>query len=122
MVGSNYDPTKQQDPQRLKFDYIKSQFFRVIKAEGIWGCVTPSFGIQIAFWNERFPIPDRVEYKVLDDGEMEEDKREIRDAIVREVEASVVIDVETAEMLISWLKERVEEIEQLQSESSTDEG
>jgi hypothetical protein len=104
------DPTKRENPQDLKFKYEKSEFFRTIHVDGVWGCVTPNMGIQIAFWNERFPLPNLVEYRVLEDGSIEEFSRDIPDTIIREVEVSLAFDVETAEMLIDWLSERVEEI------------
>lgn len=110
MADQSIDPTKVEDPQQIKYQYEKSNFFRVVHADGVWGCINSHMGLQIAFWNERFPFPNVVEYEVSNEGKIAEHSREIPDTITREVEVSVSIDVETAELLIEWLTEKVNEI------------
>ncbi|MGD1942008.1 MAG: hypothetical protein ACFB0G_11910 [Leptolyngbyaceae cyanobacterium] len=110
MVDQSIDPTKVEDPQQIKYQYEKSNFFRVIHADGVWGCINSQMGLQIAFWNERFPFPNVVEYRVSDEGTVEEQGRELPDTITREVEVSISVDLETAEVLIDWLTEKVNEI------------
>lgn len=107
-VSANPD---EQQSRTLKFDYIKSNYFRVVHADGVWGDVTPNSSIHIAFWNERFPIPKRVTYEIGADGTISDSKTSTRRGIVREVEVGVILDVETAKILVSWLQDRVEEIE-----------
>ncbi len=106
-------------PNQLRFDYIKGRFFRVIHADGVVGGVTPRLDIHIDFWNERFPIPKRVVHSVGADGTLGEElktERKTRDAIVREVEAGVVLDLETAKAFRDWLNDRIAQIEKILSE------
>lgn len=107
---NSVDSSDEQQPRKIKFDYIKSNFFRVIRVDGIWGGITPNADIQIAFWNERPAIPKQVVYEIMPDGDVIENI-EGREAIVREVEVSMILDIDTAEMLIDWLRDQVLEIQ-----------
>jgi len=96
-------------PQKtINFDYIKSNQFRVIHADGVHGGVRPSGqGIQIAFFNERQSIPRRETYN-LDGMKLAGIKHsEKRDAIVREVEVEVLLDLDAAISLHKWLEEKI---------------
>jgi hypothetical protein len=102
---------------RVKFDYIKSNFFRVVHADGVFGGITPRLDIQMDVWSERQAIPKEVVHELRPDGTLGEEMREervVRDAIVREVEVGVVIDVGLAKSMINWLQEKIERIEEAQ--------
>ena len=106
-------------PRHVRFDYIKGQFFRVIHADGVVGGLTPRLDVHMDFWSERFPIPKQVVHALKEDGSLGEEvkaERQTRDAIVREVEAGVVLDVETARALRDWLNERIAEADKLLTE------
>src|ERR1044071_5805732 len=97
---------KRIEQEGLKFDYIKSNYFRVIHVDGVWGGVTPNLNIQIALFNERNAIPKQVVHEVKPDGAIGRElpeKRNSRDTIVREIEASLIMDVQTAKVVIGWL-------------------
>lgn len=98
----------------IKFDYIKSNYFRVLHVDGVIGAVTPKLNIRMAVFNERSAIPQEVVQRVSQDGTIGEEiteKRITRDAIVREVEADIVMDLQTAKIIISWLQARVDQLE-----------
>ena len=53
-------PPKKQT-KILKADYIKSNLFRVVVADGAFGGLTPRGNIHIDFWSERRAIPTHCE-------------------------------------------------------------
>ena len=59
-MGSKF-PGIDQKEKRARFDYIKSQFFRSVHVDGVFGGVIPSGkSIRMSIWNERWPIPNRL--------------------------------------------------------------
>jgi hypothetical protein len=100
---------------KIAIDYIKSNSFRVVHLDGALGFVTPNLNICLNLYSERPSIPKRVVYTLNESGSLGEEvieEREDRDSIVREVEASAIVDLSAAKYLISVLEELVEEIEQ----------
>lgn len=108
-----------KDTPKYKTDYIKSNYFRVIHADGVFGGVTPRGYIQIDVWSERQPIPQQCSYDLIVQGDGtalgKEDRtaRMARDAVIREVEAGIVIDLDLAKSVIKWLEEKVAVLENL---------
>jgi len=105
----------------LKFDYIKSNYFRVIHVDGAWGGVTPQLNIQMAVFNERSAIPKQMVQEIKSDGTLGQvmsEKTVVRDALVREVEADLVMNLQMAKNIIVWLQQRVGQIEALMSEQA----
>jgi hypothetical protein len=107
--------------KQVKFDYIKSNSFRVVHADGAWGGVTPSQNIFMALYSQRAPIPQQTSHEVLTGGQLGSeirDQRVARDAIIREVEVGVQMDLGVARALVDWLHEKIEVLEKLTSEQS----
>ena len=103
------------------FDYVKSSLFRIIHADGAIGGLTPCLGVQLHVWSERFPIPKQVVHPLNPDGTLGQEiakDRVSRANIIREVEAGIVFDFETAKAVRDWLNERIEEVEKILSEPS----
>jgi hypothetical protein len=103
-------------PESVSFEYIKSNLFRVIRVDGVHGGVTPKANaIQMAFFNERQPIPKKEVYSIDMKhgglGEMKE--KDSRHCIVREVEIETIMDVETAKVLRDWLNDKINQAEEL---------
>jgi len=103
-------PSASNEPaERLNFDYIKVAHFRTIRPDGAVGVLTPNGLPSLAFYNERQAIPQRIVYSLNDDGTVgDEIDRVGRDAIVREIEIAVTLDVATAQALMSFLGELIE--------------
>ena len=100
---------------RIEFDYLKSNFFRVVHADGVFGGVTPSLDIHMDVFSQRSPIPKKVVHEVKPDrtvGEEIVDERVIRDAIVREVEVGVVFNLAMAKLMVDWLNDKIRFIEE----------
>jgi hypothetical protein len=116
-------PNGQKLPSKIKFDYIKSNFHRVIHADGAWGGITPRGTIILSFWSERPPIPKQIVHQVTPEGLGEEIKgeREGRDAMIREVEVSVIMDIGAAKAFLAWLQEKVSAAEKIVGQEKHDE-
>lgn len=109
--------------KELKFNYIKSNLFRVIHVDGIWAAITPNLDIHVNFCSERYPIPQQTLHKIYPDGAIGEeiiDARISRDGIVREVEVGAVMDTSTAKSLIELLQELIEQVEKVTENEDTD--
>ncbi|MBI1901160.1 MAG: hypothetical protein HYS13_08630 [Planctomycetia bacterium] len=105
--------------RQLRTDYIKSNFFRVIYADGVYGGLTPKGDIHIDFFNERQPIPQQTTYEVTGEGRLGDEikqERKSREAMVREVEVGVVINTDLAKALVDWLQKKIEEKEKKDKE------
>lgn len=113
------DDTK--TPKELRFDYIKSNHFRVVHADGVFGGVTNKGLIWATFWSERGAIPTQSVYKVTPEGKLDEDltKRVVRDAIIREAEVSLMLDLGLARSLRGWLDEKITAIEAVHEKRSS---
>lgn len=114
------DPSGQDSagelPDKVRFDYVKSSFFRVVKVDGVHGGITPRGDIHMATFTERRPIPQRVVHNIGDDGtvgdELEEERVE-RDAIVREVDVDLIMSPKLARSVAQWLSGKVDDLERL---------
>ncbi|MCH7511734.1 MAG: hypothetical protein IIB19_05135 [Chloroflexi bacterium] len=99
----------QPEPSAIGFDFIKSNVFRVIHADGVWGGVGPHGHIQMAFFSERFPIPRRVDFELREGRLGQETGRDTREGIVREIETEIIMNVAAATSLRDWLTTKIEE-------------
>ena len=91
---------------RISFDYLKSPHFRVIRADGAIGGVTPRGDIHFALYSERAAIPRQTVHELKPDGKLGKqltDQTVSRGSIVREMEVDIFLTVETARSLAEWL-------------------
>lgn len=108
------------NPQ-IKFNYIKSSFFRVVHADGAWGGLTPQGKIHMAVYNERVPIPQQTVHSLTAEGQLDKEIRENRitkEGIVREIEVDLVMDLTVAKGLAQWLNDKIKETESIQEKRS----
>lgn len=102
----------QTDRQTVRFDYVKSNLFRVIHADGAVGALTPGNVVQVGFYSERVPIPRRSVHELTGEGGLGEElpqAREVRDAFVREVDVNVMMSLEAAQGLCELLQRVLEQ-------------
>ena len=119
------DPENNPDgaPTLIRFDYIKSSLHRVIHADGVVGGPTGRGNLTATFFSERAPIPQQVSHAVVKDeatnvirlGEEIQGTRIAREAIVREADVTVVMDLKTAQALHVWLGHHLETLANLQN-------
>ena len=98
--------------RRVAFDYIKGANFRIVRADGAIGGITPPGQIHFALYSERHPIPRRLVHTLDDEGKLSapiKSETVSRDAIVREVEVDVFLNIEAAKGLYDWLGSKIDE-------------
>jgi hypothetical protein len=103
----------------LEFDFEKSNYFRVIHVDGVYGGVSPSSQLlHMAVFNERQPIPKKVFHKLTDGVPQPENlkKRQMRPGLFREVEADLVLSMEMAVVLRNWLDEKITEMQNVRAQ------
>ena len=116
-------PKSARKPKILKeiaFDFIKSNYFRVIRADGAFGGIAPNGSIHMGLYSERHPIPTKIVHGVVKDAESHSllgaeitSKREVRKSIVREMEVDAVMDITQALALRQWLDDRINQYQQI---------
>jgi len=101
-------------PNKLRIEYKKSNSFRVIHADGVYGGTSPRLQLFVAFYSERFPIPQVLTYKTSDSGAPVQEiiaERESKEGVFREVEVGVMLDINAAKGFAAWLNEQIGELE-----------
>jgi hypothetical protein len=106
-------------PPFIRFHWVKSQYFRVIHADGAYGGLTPYGGVFCCLYSDRIPIPTVTAQVVQKNGQVGEeiaDKKEGPDGIEREVETCFVMNLTTAKSLRDLLDTRIKLLESMQPE------
>ena len=104
--------------ERVRFLYDRSQFYREILADGVFGGVTPGADIHLSFYNQH--ISDFVEqiFEVNSDRTLGREIKRVHtggyadgseQVIKREIEVGVTMSAATAIGLIRWLTAQVKE-------------
>jgi hypothetical protein len=94
-----------QEPQ-LIIEYSKDPMFRSTHADGIVGGLTPNGQLHIAFFSERAQLPKRHVYTFNADGSIGPqlpEERNPRETIFRDIQVDVLMTIQAAEGLKSWL-------------------
>lgn len=106
-------------PPSVRFFYVKGHHFRVVHLDGVIGSLTPKGLIHCAVFNERSAIPQEQEIEITDQGRLGEVlTEEGKIGIVREVEVDLIFNKSAAVQLMNWLKDRLDEIAQIEEEVS----
>ncbi len=96
-------PTSEAQVGETIVHFTKSNFYRVIHVDGIYGGPTPTPGnIMITVFNSRVPLPDKTANDALN-REIPQ-KRVGKQGIEQEAEASLVMNLETAKGMHAWLE------------------
>lgn len=98
------------EEQTVVFEYIKSQFFRVVHADGAIGGITPEGNVHIAFFNDRVAIPRVQVHKKNPDGTLGPlipERTVVRPGIIREMDVDVVLSPDAVETIVKWLGDRL---------------
>lgn len=112
----------EETPSELKFNYLKSPSYRTAHIDGVFGGPTPQGKIAVTLFSERLPIPTETVHsfdgKAI--GEEIKEKRQSRQAIIREIEVTCVLDAGTAITVADWLKQKVEELKKYEGAANDD--
>ncbi len=106
---------------KIKFDYIKSNFFRSIRADGAWAGTNGFSDVVLSFYSERTPIPKQTVHQLSEQHKLGDEisaERITRDALVREVEVSMSMSLEVAESLRDLLGRQIKAIQQLKTKTT----
>ena len=108
-------------PNRIKFDYIKSNLFRVVHVDGAIGGATPQGYVHMAIFSERLPIPTQVVHGVESGSRLGEEilaERVVKEAVVRELEVDCIMNIETAESLHNWLAQTIAKVHAVRAQAN----
>lgn len=110
-------------PKKVAFDYVKSNYFRVVHCDGVVGGITPTGYLHMAAWNTRQPFPRQVVHELTPEGTMgREVDRTAREAeIIREIEVDLVFAPDMARVIIRWLEARLAELDKIAAGEKDDE-
>jgi hypothetical protein len=115
---SSIPPLTDTSQKLIKFDFIKSNYFRTIHADGVWGGLNGHLDIAMAFYSERPAIPQQITVPI-ENGQLAnelEARRVGRDAVIRDVEISVTMNVEAARNFRQWLDDKIKAIDEIKKE------
>jgi hypothetical protein len=102
--------------QDVEFQINRSNLFRIVHADGVFGGIAPTGLIFMNFYSQLPPVPNRIFHEVEEDGKLGKEitaKRSGSTALVRELEVGVLIDVAVAKSFIQWLQDKIAAVEQL---------
>lgn len=103
-------PGVDMDKKIIRFDYLKSPLYRTIYINGIFGGISPRGQLVMTAWKERWPIPKQVTHTLNEDGNLGNEilpERVSRDAVIREVEVGLQMDIDTAKSVRDWLTKKI---------------
>ena len=106
-------------PTRLEAHFVKSNSYRVVHADGVWGGLTPQGQIRMAIFSEAYQLPQTVTYDI-GSGSMQEAGRIpplASTALERELQVDVVLGLSVAQAVHSWLGDKIRQLEQAIAES-----
>lgn len=100
------DTASDTAPRGLDVHYLRGNSHRTILAVGAWGGPSPS-GVVFTMYSERAAIPrqTRIEAK---DGQRSESVIETRGGLVRELEVTINMPIESVIVFHNWLAEQIE--------------
>jgi hypothetical protein len=101
-------------PPSIKFHYIKSNFFRTVRCDGVVGGLNSQGDLIVNVYSERSPIPRSVVHELSPDMSLgPEMGRKVRDGVVREVEISFSMNLQMAKSMRDWIDKCVIEAEEI---------
>ena len=104
----------ENEPDRVKFHFVRSPFFRVVHSNGIWGGITPQLELSVTFYSQRFLPPQQVTHQLTPEGQLgTEIERDVTEGVQREFEVEVLMSMQEARNLQRWLGAKIDEWQNL---------
>ena len=107
-----------QNKPELKFKYIFDYGYNPVYVHGAHGGVSPRGELVMNFYLERMALPESITHEINQNGtignEVAAEPEDLKNSLVRFIEAGVVMNYQNAKELLLWLGERVKEMESLE--------
>ena len=119
------EDSNDQSEAKICFHWIKNPGFRSIHISGAHGGITPQGLINVSFYTERLPIPTQTYHNIVEGNKLTEEIRSERvskEGIIREIEFSSLMTLETAESIAEWLNKKVKDAKNLISTLEKEKG
>jgi len=108
-----------KSPGELTFKYVCPEDLRDLYVNGLYGGVTPRNELYIHFYSERHPIPKKATNKISEDGKVSDQADlELGGDVVRMVQASISMNVDTAINFRNWLNDQINYIDTKNKEAA----
>lgn len=105
-------------PTEVRFFFEYDKDYRIIATNGVWGGTTPSGDIQIDFFVEKIGTPESILNKITEDGRLgDEINRQPEKKIVRRLQMGILMSVENAEVLATFLRDKVSAMKKIKGMS-----
>lgn len=96
----------------IKIRYLKSYDYKASLATGVYGGITANGMINANFFTDRSVLPDSQLIEVDDKGVQIGLPKDQKDGdLLREVQTGILMDVNTAKVVVAWLDSKIEEFE-----------
>ena len=99
----------------IKFKYIFPDDYNPKYVNGAYGGITPKGEIAVNFYLERQGLPISQTYEVSSEGnlgdEIHKEPIDLQTSMVRYVDTGILLNLNSAKEIISWLSEKVEILE-----------
>jgi len=100
-------------PKQLDIHYVKTSNYRTFYIDGLFGGLTPNGKIYMETFLQRQPTPQLIQHAINEDGTLGKELKRIgKEGFIREIEAGMVFDLQTAKIMIEWLQSQVKEFEE----------
>lgn len=109
-----------KEPDEITFHFMKSSGYRTVHVDGAFGGLTPKADLAVAFFSERFALPQRTTHAVNGHALGPEICREGKKGLIREIEFNCVMDIPTTMKLIDFLQGKVDEYNTLKGIEQND--
>ena len=112
-------PREDQAPLKVEAAFVRSNFYRVVHADGAFGGAAPSRNIRMTVYSEAQRIPNLITYDFFAPGALTETSRTPAanpTDIVREMEVDIVMTLPVARSIRDWLDGKVKELEMVELE------
>ncbi len=106
--------------KKVNFRYETGPEHRTFYANGAFGGITGKGDVRIGFFIEMPMLPKEEFYEVTEDSDLKKIPIDEEQKIhVREIQSTIVMSIENARSINTWLNEKLSSWDQIQSELKT---
>lgn len=114
-------PGSRPSRTEMEAEFVKSNFYRVVHADGAFGGVAPNGQIRMAIYSEAQRTPQTMTYDISS-GKLREIGRypEVSSGpalFTRELEVDIAMSLPVARVLHRWLGDKISEVERLMGQA-----